>query len=621
MCGIVGYLGPRQAIPLIVGGLEKLEYRGYDSAGVATNREQSIEIFRAEGKLQNLKNLLKTKGVLQSGTEDTVSKKIQVGMGHTRWATHGRPSETNAHPHQAGRVCVVHNGIIENYVELRERLQNQGCTFASETDTEIAAHLINSHLGSSSSLLEAVRKSLAEIVGSYALVVLSADYPDTLVVARNQSPLIVGLAEDETFVASDIPAILEHTRRVVAMEDGDLAEISPGGIRIENKGQMVSREPFVVTWDPVTAEKGGFRHFMLKEIHEQPQVIADTFRGRIEPIAGKVLLDDVKLTTEELKAISSVTIVACGTALHAGLVTRFFIERIAKLPVSIDYGSEFRYRTPLLDKSSLFVVVSQSGETADTLGSLGLATELGVKTLAICNVVGSSIARKAGNVLYTHAGPEISVASTKAFTTQLTAGYLLALALAEARGTITEEEKKKYLDDLVHVPALVKKALSFDKQTEEIAKKYARKAQTVLFLGRGPLYPIALEGALKLKEISYIHAEGYPAGEMKHGPIALVNEETPCVVVLGHDGVNYEKALSNLTEVQARGGQIIAITDRDMPELRKLAQEVIAVGDIPPLLLPLVLSVPLQLLAYHAAVCRGTDVDQPRNLAKSVTVE
>ena len=621
MCGIVGYLGPRQAIPLIVGGLEKLEYRGYDSAGVATNRAKEIEIFRAEGKLANLKTLLRQKGELGGPEVAPTPHTVNVGMGHTRWATHGRPSETNAHPHLAGRVCVVHNGIIENYVELRERLQKNGSVFASETDTEIAAHLINSYLPSSKSLLEAVRRALLDITGSYALVVLSPDYPDVLIVARNQSPLIVGLAEDETFVASDIPAILEHTRRVIPLEDGDLAEISSEGIRIENSGLGVKREPFVVTWDPVTAEKGGYRHFMLKEIHEQPQVIADTFRGRIEPNAGRVLLDDVKLTQEELRAITSVTIVACGTALHAGLVTRFFIERLAKLPVSIDYGSEFRYRTPLLDKSSLFVVVSQSGETADTLGSLGLATELGVKTLAICNVVGSSIARKAGNVLYTHAGPEISVASTKAFTTQITAGYLLALSLAEARGTISDEEKKKYLDELVHVPAMVKRALAFEKQTEEIAKKYARKADTVLFLGRGILYPIALEGALKLKEISYIHAEGYPAGEMKHGPIALVNEETPCVVVLGHDGVNYEKALSNLTEVHARGGQIIAITDRDMPELRKLAKEVIAVGEVPPLLLPIVLSIPLQFLAYHAAVCRGTDVDQPRNLAKSVTVE
>ncbi len=621
MCGIVGYLGPREATPLIIGGLEKLEYRGYDSAGVATVEKSGIEIFRAEGKLSNLKTLLRGKGRLDASGVEKASDGIHVGMGHTRWATHGRPSETNAHPHVAGKVCVVHNGIIENYVQLRDKLQKQGCTFASETDTEIAAHLINSYLPGSSSLLDAVRKALSEIHGSYALVVLSAEHPDALVVARNQSPLIIGLAENETFVASDIPAVLEHTRRVIALEDGDLAEITPGRLHIEQKGHTVQREPLVVTWDPVTAEKGGYRHFMLKEIQEQPQVIADTFRGRIDQTAGRVILDDIRLSDEEIRNLSGITIVACGTALHAGLVTRFFIERLAQIPVSIDYGSEFRYRTPLIKKDSLFLVISQSGETADTLGSLGLAAELGVKTMAICNVLGSSIARKAANVLYTHAGPEISVASTKAFTTQLVAGYLLALRLAEARGTLTSDELKLYLDDLVHLPAAIKKILKLDKQIEEVAKKYARKANTVLFLGRGLLYPIALEGALKLKEISYIHAEGYPAGEMKHGPIALINEETPVIVVLGHDGGNYEKALSNLTEVQARGGQVIAITDKDMPELHKLAKEVITVGDIPPLLLPIALSIPLQLLAYHSAVCRGTDVDQPRNLAKSVTVE
>ena len=619
MCGIVGYLGPRQAVPLIVGGLEKLEYRGYDSAGVATVKPGGIDIYRAEGKLSNLKAILQKQDLLDPKTGE--KGKTQVGMGHTRWATHGRPSETNAHPHLAGKVCVVHNGIIENYVELRERLQAKGCTFASETDTEIAAHLINSYLPGSKSLLEAVRRSLQDIQGSYGLVVISPEFPGSMVVARNQSPLIVGLAADETFVASDIPAMLEHTRRVIALEDGDLAEISADGVRIENGGKTVSREPLVITWDPVTAEKGGYRHFMLKEIHEQPRVIADTFRGRVDQNAGRVLLDDVKLTHEELKSITSVNIVACGTALHAGLVTRFYIERLAKLPVSIDYGSEFRYRTPLLDKNSLFVVVSQSGETADTLGSLGLAVDLGVKTLAICNVVGSSMTRKAAHTLYTHAGPEISVASTKAFTTQLTAGLLLALKLAEARGTLTPAEIKKHIEDLLHLPTLVQKALQFDKQLEETAKHHCRRANTVLFLGRGLLYPIALEGAIKLKEISYIHAEGYPAGEMKHGPIALINEETPVVVVLGRDGVNYEKALSNLTEVHARGGQIIAVTDHDNAELRKLAKDVIPVGEVPTLLLPVVLSIPLQLFAYHSAVCRGTDVDQPRNLAKSVTVE
>ncbi|MFN8390475.1 MAG: glutamine--fructose-6-phosphate transaminase (isomerizing) [Bdellovibrionota bacterium] len=617
MCGIVGYVGPKNATPILVSGLEKLEYRGYDSAGVATVDSGKISVYRAEGKLARLKDVLQKNGsaASQNGTG------LHVGIGHTRWATHGRPSETNAHPHIAGRVGVVHNGIIENYVELRARLQKEGCKFVSETDTEIAAHLINSYLDSSSSLLEAVRKAVKELKGSYALVVISSAFPDTLVVARDANPLVIGLSDGESYVASDIPAILEHTRKVLILEDGDLAEVKASGVIVERNSEQVQREPITVTWDPVTAEKGGFRHFMLKEIHEQPQVVADTFRGRIDLEHGAVLLDDMKLTDEDFRNIDRVTIVACGTAWHAGLVTKFFIERLARIPVEVDYGSEFRYRSPVIGERSLFLAVSQSGETADTLGSLSLAGDAGAKTMAICNVVGSTIARRAGNVLYTHAGPEISVASTKAFLTQLTAGYLLALKIAIARKAVTEKQACQHLDDLVKLPHLVADALTFDKQIERIARKYGRAESDYLFLGRGTLYPVALEGALKVKEISYIHAEGYPAGEMKHGPIALINEETPVVVVLGHDGTNYEKTMSNLKEVESRGGQIIAITDRDDHGLKDLAWDMIAVGEMPALLLPMVLTVPLQLLAYHTAVYRGTDVDQPRNLAKSVTVE
>lgn len=618
MCGIIGYVGPKNPTPILIGGLEKLEYRGYDSAGVATVDNGRFDLTRAEGKLARLKELLRTQGRLngQSGTA-----REKVGIGHTRWATHGKPSETNAHPHVAGKICVVHNGIIENYLELRERLKEEGCVFSSETDTEIAAHLINSHLGKGVDLLQAVRNAVSELRGSYALVVISTSEPERIVVARNASPVVIGVADGESFVASDIPAILEHTRRVLILEDGEIAELKAEGISIERDGEPVDRAPFTVTWDPITAEKGGFRHFMLKEIHEQPQVITDTFRGRIDPDAGSVFLDGLKLSDDELRSIERVSLVACGTAWHAALVTRYYLERLARIQVDVDYGSEFRYRNAVIDKKTLFVAVSQSGETADTLGSLTSAGEAGARTLAICNVVGSTIARRAESILYTHAGPEISVASTKAFVTQLTAGYLLALKLASVRGTLTVEQMRERLDDLVRLPAYVQNAVGFDKKVEKIAKKYGRGGNDFLFLGRGLLYPIALEGALKLKEISYIHAEGYPAGEMKHGPIALINEETPVVMVLGHDGVNYDKAMSNLMEVESRGGRIIAITDHETPELRDLAWETIAVGAVPPLLLPIVLTVPLQLLAYHTAVYRGTDVDQPRNLAKSVTVE
>lgn len=617
MCGIVGYIGNKNVMPVLVGGLEKLEYRGYDSAGVASiSNSNQFELYRCEGKLSNLRNLLIEKGQYEVCNKE----KYNTGIGHTRWATHGRPSETNAHPHIADDVCVVHNGIIENYVEIRERLLKHGCKFKSETDSEIAAHLINYHLGSSNSLFEALKKTTSEIRGSYALVVISTKFPDTIVVAKNATPVVLGVADGEVFVASDIPAVLEHTKKFIILEDGDMAELKVGHVYIESNGQPISREITQINWDPVTASKGGYRHFMLKEINEQPQVVTETFRGRIDQEHGGLVMNDLGLSDEVIKKIKKISIVACGTAWHSGLVAKFYFESIAGIPTEVDYASEFRYRTPLLDDDTLFLVISQSGETADTLGGLMLANQHTKNTMAICNVVGSSIARKAKSVFYTHAGPEISVASTKAFVTQLTAAYLLALHFAEVRGKISHDQMRKYSQDLMHLPTMITQALSTNVQVERIAKKYG-KSNGFLFLGRGVLYPIALEGALKLKEISYIHAEGYPAGEMKHGPIALINEELPVVVLVGQDGANYEKVMSNLMEVAARGGRIIAVTDCANQELRDLAWEVVEVGEVSPLLMPMVFTVPLQLLSYHVAVYRGTDVDQPRNLAKSVTVE
>lgn len=617
MCGIMGYVGPRPAIPVIISGLDKLAYRGYDSSGVAVVKDGQFKMSRAEGKLQRLKDLLKEE--MAEGTASGSSENI--GLGHTRWATHGRPSETNAHPHIAGKIAVVHNGIIENYLKLKNRLLELGCKFKSETDTEVVAHLVNHYYSETKSVSVAVQQALSEIQGSYALVIICSDYPDTIFVSRRYNPLVVGLADKECLVASDIPALLEYTRRVLILDEGDIAEVSAGAVTIYHDGQIVERPVVDISWDPVTAEKGGFRHFMHKEIHEQPQVIADTLRGRYDLDNPSVILEGLKLSEETLKSVNRVCLVACGTAWHAALVTKFYLERLAKIPVEVDYGSEYRYRQPVIDNKTLFVAISQSGETIDTMGSLSLAISAGAPTALICNVVGSTMTRQSGNVIYTHAGPEISVASTKAFLTQLTAGYLLALRLAEVRGTISKQELAGHLDSLVHLPSIISRALTFDKQVERISRKYGRAKGDYLFLGRGILYPIALEGALKVKELSYIHAEGYPAGEMKHGPIALITEDTPVVVVLGHDGVNYDKALSNLKEVETRGGQVIAITDVATEELKDCAWEIIELGAITPYLLPMALTVPLQLLAYHTAVYRGTDVDQPRNLAKSVVVE
>jgi glucosamine--fructose-6-phosphate aminotransferase (isomerizing) len=608
MCGIVGYVGPRDAPPILVSGLRKLEYRGYDSAGLATITDHHVEVRRSVGKLDNLDAMLREQPL--RGTP---------GVGHTRWATHGRPSEQNAHPHRAGKVVVIHNGIIENFLELRHALAKRGRTMASETDTEVISHLIDEFVAQGHGLAEATRRAIAELAGSFAIVVLSESEPDRLVAAKNATPIVLGLGDGENFIASDIPAMLDHTRRVLFLEDGEVAEVTADDARITTfDGTPVERAPKVVAWDAVTAQKGGYKHFLLKEIHEQPQAIIDTMRGRILQEEGDVQLD-VEVTDNLPADIKRCVLVACGTAWHACLVGKFLIERLAGIPCEVDYGSEFRYRDPVLDPGTLLIVVSQSGETADTLAAVEAGRERGAPVLAVCNVVDSSIARRAGGVLYTHAGPEISVASTKAFTTQLTALCLLGLYVGRKRGVVDADRGRQLLSDLVALPALVKEALGREKLIERVAKKYGQ-AQDFLYLGRGINYPVALEGALKLKEISYIHAEGYPAGEMKHGPIALINEEMPVVVLIPHDAV-FEKTLSNLKEVEARGGRIIVVTDAKTSDLEDVAWEVLEVPSTNELLTPILLTLPLQLLAYHVAVYRGTDVDQPRNLAKSVTVE
>jgi glucosamine--fructose-6-phosphate aminotransferase (isomerizing) len=608
MCGIVGYVGPREATPILISGLRKLEYRGYDSAGLAAFADGRIEVRRAVGKLDNLQGMLKE---LPLGGSP--------GIGHTRWATHGRPSETNAHPHRAGKVVVIHNGIIENFLELRAELASRGRTMASETDTEVISHLVDEYVQQGVDLAEAVRRTIEHLEGSYAIVVLSESDPHRLVAAKSATPIVLGLGDGENFVASDIPALLEYTRKVLFMEDGEVADITRERVRLMRfDGTPVEREPRIVAWDAVTAQKGGFKHFLLKEIHEQPQAIIDTMRGRILQEEGDVQLD-VEVSERIPSGIRRIVLVACGTAWHACLVGKFLIERLAGIPCEVDYGSEFRYRDPILDDETLLLVVSQSGETADTLAAVETARERGTPVLAVCNVVDSSIARRATTTLYTHAGPEISVASTKAFTTQLTALYLLAIHLGRVRGVLDADRGRQLLSDLVAVPAHVQEILKQGRLLERIAKKYGQ-ASDFLYLGRGVNYPVALEGALKLKEISYIHAEGYPAGEMKHGPIALINEEMPVVVLIPHDQV-FQKTLSNLKEVESRGGRIIVVSDARTEDLEDVAWEVITVPPTNELLTPLLLTIPLQLLAYHVAVYRGTDVDQPRNLAKSVTVE
>jgi glutamine---fructose-6-phosphate transaminase (isomerizing) len=624
MCGIVGYVGKKRVVPVILDGLRRLEYRGYDSAGIAVcGNGDGLQIRRAEGKLRNLEEVIRLKPL--DGT---------YGIGHTRWATHGRPTEENAHPHRdcTGKIVVVHNGIIENYVSLKKKLADEGHRFTTETDTEIVAHMIEKYLmhsgnGHRPSLEEAVRKTVTQLTGVFALAVISVDEPNKIVAARNGPPAVIGLGKDEYFVASDVPAILYHTRDLFFLADGDLAVITSDGVRLTDfSGQPITRQVQHVTWDPIMAEKGGFKHFMLKEIYEQPRAVRDTTLGRISQETGHVFLDEMEITETEFKSAKKINIAACGTSWHAGQAGKFMIERLARIPVEVDYASEWRYRDPIVPKDTITIVISQSGETADTIAAQREAKAKGSKTLAICNVVGSMITREAAGTIYTHAGPEIGVASTKAFTGQLTALYLFALYLGQVRGAVTPEEAKDAVQELTRIPGKLEHLLAHEEDCEDLAKQYVR-SQDFLFLGRGIHYPIALEGALKLKEISYIHAEGYPAGEMKHGPNALIDENLPVVIIATRDPkdalsmVRYEKTCSNLREVKARSGVVIALATEGDEEIKESADHVIYLPPAPEELLPILEIVPLQLLAYHIAVRRGCDVDQPRNLAKSVTVE
>ena len=611
MCGIVGYVGPRQCVDLIVGGLKKLEYRGYDSAGVAVVGPAGLSVKRAKGKLANLVKLLQ-EGPIPGCT----------GIGHTRWATHGRPSDENAHPHSYGGVAVVHNGIIENHLELKAALAGRGHRFASETDTEIFAHLIADALDAGArDLQEAVRTALAQVKGTYAIAVVSAKRPEEIVAAKNASPLVVGYGKGESFLASDVPAILEHTREVNYLEEGELAVITAQGIVITGRdGEPVQRPPRKIEWSAMAAEKDGHKHFMHKEIWEQPRAVADTIRGRASLEQGDVLLDGVELPADYARSLERVVIVACGTSWHAGLSGRLMIESLARIPVEVELASEFRNRDPLVSDKVLCLAVSQSGETADTLAAVKVAKARGAKAYAICNVVGSAISRECdGGTLLTRAGPEIGVASTKAYTTQLAALFLLAVKLGRLRGTLSAEAGREHLEALRHVPSWMEQMIRQEAALMPVAKRCAA-ARDVLFLGRGAQFPAALEGALKLKEISYIHAEGYAAGEMKHGPIALIDEFMP-VIVLATREPAYEKTLGNMEEVRARGGHVYAVVSEGDTAAASLAEVALPIPASPPLLAPLLSIIPLQFLAYHVADLKGTDVDQPRNLAKSVTVE
>ncbi len=627
MCGIVGYVGPKKVVPVIIEGLRRLEYRGYDSAGIAVGSPScsTLQVSRAPGKLGNLEQVLRDHPL--EGT---------FGIGHTRWATHGRPTEENAHPHRdcTGRIVVVHNGIVENYLELKRKLTDQGHKFVTETDTEIIAHLIEQvqkdaeATGQPIQLETAVRRAVKRLTGAFALGILSAAEPDKIIAARSGPPVVIGVGDGESFVASDVPGILHHTRNIYFLADGDMAILTPAGVTLTDfEGKPIQRELTRISWDPIQAEKGGYKHFMLKEIWEQPRAIRDTSLGRVSLDSGKVFLGEMGISDEELADASSINIAACGTSWHAATAGKYMIERLARLPVDVDYASEYRYRNPIPDRNALGLLITQSGETADTLAAQREMKTLGSKTVAICNVVGAMVAREANGAIYTHAGPEIGVASTKAFTAQLTALFLLALKLGQLRGRLDKERSVALIEELSRVPARIEEVLkSRSAQCEQLATSFAN-ARDFLYLGRGIHFPIALEGALKLKEISYIHAEGYPAGEMKHGPNALIDESLPVVVLATRDEsdpaskLRYEKTLSNIQEVAARSGRVIAVATEGDTTLAGLVEHVILIPPVPELLSPLIEIVPLQLLAYYIAVRRGCDVDQPRNLAKSVTVE
>jgi len=621
MCGIVGYIGKEDAADFLLEGLKRLEYRGYDSAGMVVLNGVEMALRRSVGKLVNLEGLLKKSPLVG-----------HVGVGHTRWATHGRPSEENAHPHKdsTGRVVVVHNGIIENYLTLKAGLQARGVVFQSQTDTEVVAHLVGEAVArrrvSGKALtpelfLEAVREALSEIKGTYAFGVVSSDCPDVVIGARQECPLLVGVGDEEFFLASDAPAILSRTRKAVFLQDGDMALLTRGGFKLfrRDTGQPVERPVTELPWDALQAEKAGYRHFMLKEIHEQPRALEDTLRGRLDLGDLSVHLDQWQLTEEQVKKFKKITIVACGTSWHAGLMARYFFEKWVQTPCDVEIASEYRYRDPLVGPDDLLVAISQSGETADTIAAVRHARSKGAHTLAVCNVVGSTLYRECQGKLLTHCGPEIGVASTKAFTSQLAVLYVLALYGVLIRGTLSRPEVEKVMTDLFRLPHWVGEALKLEPMIATLAKRFFH-SRHFLFLGRNLNYPIALEGALKLKEISYIHAEGYPAGELKHGPIALIDEDMPVVAIATRSAV-YDKIISNLEEVCARGGRVIALATEGDTRISSITKDVIYMPEMPECLAPVANVVPLQLLAYHIAVLRGCDVDQPRNLAKSVTVE
>lgn len=609
MCGIFAYIGDKEALPFLLEGLKKLEYRGYDSAGVATLEQSRLFVSKCMGKIVDLEKSLQEKPIGGS-----------IGIGHTRWATHGRPSHLNSHPHEdcSGKIVVVHNGIIENYLEIRRELAEKGHQFNSTTDTEVIAHLIEENLDGD--LLSAVRAALQKLRGSYALAVLSEHDPQRLIVARHGSPLILGVGEKEHFVASDIPALLKHTAQVIYLENGEVGAITKEKIEIYDLNGG-SKEPQVklISWDPQSAEKGGYSHFMLKEIHEQPSAIRRTIEGRVAAESHEIHFDELNLTAEEIKKINRVVFTACGTSWHAGLVGEYLFEQFVKIPTEVEYAAEFRYRHPVIDDKTLVIAITQSGETADTLGAVWEARAQNAKVISICNVVGSSIARESHGVVYTNAGPEIGVASTKAFTTQLAVVYLLAVLFGREKGNLADSEAQKLISDLIEIPEKIERALAGEKRVQELAEKFYN-VNNALYLGRGKGFPIALEGALKLKEVSYIHAEGYPAAEMKHGPIALIDQNMP-VIVLALAGRRYEKILGNIEEVKARGGIVIAVASEGDQFVAEKADEVIYLPQTTEALSPLLAVIPLQLLAYYIAVKRGCHVDQPRNLAKSVTVE
>jgi glutamine---fructose-6-phosphate transaminase (isomerizing) len=620
MCGIVGYVGNKQVVPVIIDGLRKLEYRGYDSAGIAVvDENKNLSIRRAEGKLRNLEEAIRLSPL--DGT---------YGIGHTRWATHGRPTEENAHPHrdQSGKVIVVHNGIIENYLQLKKRMEDVGSVFKTETDTEVVAHLIGHYIESEGLSLEmAVRKTVHELRGIFALSIISVDEPDTIIAVREGPPVVIGLGDGEFFVASDIPAILQHTRDIFFLGDKEIAVLTRDSVRVTDfEGNVVEPKQQRITWDPIAAEKGGFKHFMLKEIYEQPRAVRDTVQGRVSLETGKIYLDQMDITETDFQGVTSIQIAACGTSWHAGIAGKYMIEQLARISVEVDYASEFRYRDPVLDENTLLIVISQSGETADTIAALREAKNAGCKVLAICNVQGSMITREADGTILTHAGPEIGVASTKAFTSQMIALYLFALYLGQLRGKLDEEQAKFHAQQLAELPVKIEQLLNDSDSIEELAKELFRSTD-FLYLGRGISFPVALEGALKLKEISYIHAEGYPAGEMKHGPNALIDEKLPVVIINTREEGNklselrYEKTHSNIVEVHAREGIIVSVLTEGDEMSSRVSNHVISIPPASDLLAPILAIVPLQLLAYHIAVRRGCDVDQPRNLAKSVTVE